>query len=173
MSGRYERQLVVALGSDDLDPRDRRVAMRAPSSGSATDRALPDVLAGHRIGVAGPAPEWVSEPWAIELKSTQSTTAYIDAAEVQALRGFCQLFGARPLVAGKFKRPGGGRSPYYLLTPDDCRITDGGNYGIPEDTAQDRAYATVYTATQARPTELHVHGESRADPLADPDGDAK
>lgn len=148
---RYERQLVNALGHESLPDEQRRVAMKAPASGSATERLLPDVLAGLRVGVAGPSPEYLSMPWAIELKVTSDTTAYADESEVDDLVDFAERFGARPLLAAKFKRPGGVRSPFYLVRPEDCRRTPAGNYGIPESEVGWRAFARVFAPTDAEP----------------------
>lgn len=143
---RYERELVNTLDACGY------VAMRAPSSGSATERELPDVLALRDDEAA----RWfagrpVSEVLAIELKTTSRTTAYAEASEVEALREFAETAGARPLLAGRFKRNGHDRV-HYLVPPEDCRMTDGGNYGVPESDAEDRA-ALVVNASEAEVVE--------------------
>lgn len=143
---RYERQLVNALTESGYP------AIRVPTSGSATDRSLPDVLAGKRTerGFAGDT-ETLSETWAIELKTTSSTTAYVDELEVEQLGGFAYDFGAQPLIAARFKRPGGERARFYLVRPTDCRTTDGGQYGVPISDAGERAIAIVEPATDTEP----------------------
>ena len=145
---RYERELVNSLDACGY------VAMRAPSSGSATERELPDVLAMRPVpqvlDVDGGGIETVgaTEALAIELKTTSSTTAYADESEVAALEQFAREAGARPLVAGRFKRTGYDRV-HYLVPPERCRRTQGddaGNYGVPEDDARERS-ALVVNAT--------------------------
>lgn len=161
MSGRYERTLVRALGDESLPehgPGHRRAAMRCPSSGAATSRDLPDVLAGPGLTAAcgNTALTVLALPWAIELKTGKATTLYVDGEEVEALRRFCQWFGAAPVIGAYFKRPGGSRSPYYLVAPPDCRMTDSGNYGVPEADAAERAFATVYPPTDAESARIDV-----------------
>lgn len=157
---RYERQLVNALGSADLPEKHQRVAMKAPASGSATERLLPDILCGIRVGVVGPSPEYLSMPWAIELKATKGTTAYVGEDEVADLIDFAERFGARPLLGAKFKRPGGARSPFVLVRPEDARRTDGGNYGIPE-ADEWRHFARVFTQTDAEPARIEPDDPER------------
>lgn len=140
---RYERELVNTLGTCGY------AAMRAPSSGAATDRDLPDVLAGQRVDVdgrTGPIATY-ARALAIELKVTKGTTAYAAEAEIESLGAFSYAFGAKPLLAAKFKRQGGARSLYYLVEPGECRKTKKGTYGIPESDAEERAWALVYTET--------------------------
>lgn len=146
---RYERQLVNALTESDYP------AIRVPTSGSGTDRSLPDVLAGKRTerGFAGET-ETLSETWAIELKTTSSTTAYVDELEVEQLGGFAYDFGAMPLIAARFKRPGGSGQEFLLVRPTDCRTTDGGQYGVPESDAEERALAIVRPSTDTQDAEV-------------------
>lgn len=144
---RYERHLALALFEAG------RGAMRAPSSGSATDRDLPDIIAGKPVVANG---DTFSEVWVIELKSTSATTAYADSQEIEDLVAFADEFGGRALMAGKFKRPGGARSPFYLVEPEDCRRTDGGNYGIPAADAEERAHAIVWTSTKNKDAEIDI-----------------
>lgn len=158
--GTYERELVNAMTEAGIP------AMRAPSSGSATDRELPDVLAGqavHISGTSGPL-ETYSECWAIELKTGKSTTLYVDGepadsddwpGEAGQLGAFAQAFGATPMVGAKFKRRGGGRTPIYLVPLENCRETDGGNLGVPESDAEERAEMLVYPATENKEAEVH------------------
>lgn len=141
----FERELVNALTACN------RPALRAPTSGSATDRDLPDVLCGTRVELeskTGPIGSW-SDAWAIELKSTSGTTAYAGEAEVEALCQFAYSFGATPYIAGRFKRQGQ-RTPFYLVRPDDCRTTDGGRYGVPERDAERRAEWEVWPSTDTK-----------------------
>lgn len=147
---RYERDLVNAL--TELG----RPAIRAPTSGSATGRELPDLVAGSRVsvdGVTGPLATY-SETWAIELKTTSETTAYADEAEVEGLSLFAHSFGATPFIGAKFKREGGTRSPFWLVRPQDCRTTDGGRFGVPESDVHDRAAYAVYPSTENNAAEI-------------------
>lgn len=155
-----ERTLVRTLGHDDLPDAQRRAAMRCPASGGATTRSLPDVLAARPLyGVGEANVPLMAVAWAIELKCSSRTTAYADAEEIADLREFAAAFGARPLVAAKPKRMGK-RTPFYLVEPDNCRITDGGNYGVPFNDAQDRAYALVWAATDNKPPAIEVFPET-------------
>lgn len=149
--GTYERYLVNALTEAG------RPALRAPTSGAATDRALPDVIAGTKYrgeGLSMGEPP-VSEVWAIELKTTKATTAYFKYDEVSDLSWFSNRFGARMYLAARFKRPGK-RSPYYLVRPSEARLTPQDNYGVPESDAEERANYLVYSATENEPAAIEV-----------------
>jgi len=149
-AGTYERRLVTALSECGFAP------MRAPASGSATDRDLPDVLAGRRVHRPESPDTHTSAAWAVELKSGKATTLYVDAAEVEALERFADVFGARALLGATFKRPNGSRTPIWLLEPADARLTDAGHYGLPEKGIEERAYARVLPATNAKAASVTV-----------------
>jgi Holliday junction resolvase len=144
---RYERQLVNTL--TDLGWG----ALRVPTSGSATDRDLPDVLTGR------PHPDDTdvanSEAYAIEVKATSQTTAYAGRDELDALERFANRFGAQPLVAAYFKQQGGARSRYYLVPFNELRMTDK-NAGVPRATATDRARYVAYPSTSTRDAVLET-----------------
>jgi len=110
---RRERELVNAL-----DERGFAV-MRAPASGSATDRELPDVLAGDGDVF-----------YAIEAKSSAGRPIYLNGEEVEALVYFARNFGAKPRVAVRFDR-----EDWYFFHPADLHVTDGGNYRVKKETA--------------------------------------
>jgi Holliday junction resolvase len=110
---RRERELVNLL-----DERGFAV-MRAPASGSATERELPDVLAGDG-----------EEFYAIEAKSSSGRPIYLDGAEVENLVYFARNFGARPRVAARFDR-----EDWYFFHPGELHVTDGGNYRVKKETA--------------------------------------
>jgi Holliday junction resolvase len=110
---RRERELVNAL-----DDRGFAV-MRAPASGSATERDLPDVLAGDGDVF-----------YAIEAKSSAGRPIYLDGEEVEALVYFARNFGAKPRVAVRFDR-----EDWYFFHPADLHVTDGGNYRVKKETA--------------------------------------
>lgn len=100
--------------------------MRAGSSGAGTKADRPDVLAARHHG---------SAIIAAEVKYGGGTTLYADAEEVEALERFAESFAALPVIAARFK----GDRRFYLVPPDQCRVTDGGNYGVPHADAEDRA----------------------------------
>ena len=110
---RRERELVNKLDEAGF------AVMRAPASGSATERELPDVLAGNG-----------GDFYAIEAKSSAGDPIYLDGAEIEALLYFSQNFGARARVGVRFDR-----EDWYFFHPDDLYTTDGGNYRVKKETA--------------------------------------
>lgn len=110
---RRERELVNLLDDAGF------AVMRAPASGSATTRELPDVLAGDG-----------TEFYAIEAKSSAGDPIYLDGEEVYALVYFSRNFGAKPRVGVRFDR-----EDWYFFHPDDLHQTDGGNYRVKKETA--------------------------------------
>jgi len=110
---RRERELVNKLDDAGF------AVMRAPASGSATDRELPDVLAGNGEVF-----------YAIEAKSSAGDPIYLDGEEVYALVYFARNFGAKPRVGVRFDR-----EDWYFFHPDDLYRTDGGNYRVKLETA--------------------------------------
>lgn len=104
--------------------------MRAPSSGSATKRELPDVLAGRK-GLF----------YAVEAKRYSSERVYIDAREVKDLNHFGEMFGAKSRIAVRFDLERGDpawgdgmRYGAYLWDPADLYQTDSGNYRVDRET---------------------------------------
>jgi Holliday junction resolvase len=110
---RRERELVNLLDDAGF------AVMRAPASGSATTRELPDVLAGNGETF-----------YAIEAKSSAGDPIYLDGEEVYALVYFAQNFGAKPRIGVRFDR-----EDWYFFHPDDLHQTDGGNYRVKKETA--------------------------------------
>jgi Holliday junction resolvase len=110
---RRERELVNLLDEHGF------AVMRAPSSGSATERDLPDVLAGDG-----------GTFYAIEAKSSSGRPVYLDGEEVEALVYFARNFGAKPRVGVRFDR-----EDWYFFHPGDLHVTDGGNYRVKKETA--------------------------------------
>lgn len=140
---RYEGELVTTL--QDLGFG----VLRAPSSGSATDEDLPDILAGRsyrpigglRLEREARAPrigDRYSAAWAIEHKSGNDSTLYVKEDEVVALKGFAAAFGATPLLGARFTTQSS-PTAHYLVKPENAHVTDGGNYGLPLSDIQDRA----------------------------------
>ena len=110
---RRERELVNRLDAQGF------AVMRAPASGSATERELPDVLAGDG-----------DRFYAIEAKASAGRPIYLDGSEVEALVYFSRNFGARPRIAARFDR-----EDWYFFHPADLHTTDGGNYRVKKETA--------------------------------------
>jgi Holliday junction resolvase len=110
---RRERELVNRLDEAGF------AVMRAPASGSATARELPDVLAGDGEVF-----------YAIEAKSSAGDPIYLDGAEVEALIYFSRNFGAKARIGVRFDR-----EDWYFFHPGDLYQTDGGNYRVKRETA--------------------------------------
>jgi Holliday junction resolvase len=108
-----ERELVDMFWEADFG------VVRAPASGSATDRALPDLVAGNDERYV-----------AVEAKASASDTVYIDGDEVTQLIEFADRFGARARVGVRFDR-----EDWYFFHPGDLHVTDGGNYRVKKDKA--------------------------------------
>ncbi|WP_435123973.1 Holliday junction resolvase Hjc [Halobaculum sp. D14] len=112
---RRERELVNRLHDAGF------AVMRAPASGSSTDRELPDVLAGDGTVF-----------YAVEAKSSSGDPIYLRGEEVEALIYFSQNFGAAPKIGVRFDR-----EDWYFFHPADLHVTDGGNYRVKKETAVD------------------------------------
>ncbi|MFC6952420.1 Holliday junction resolvase Hjc [Halorubellus litoreus] len=110
---RRERELVNALDEAGF------AVMRAPASGAATDRELPDVLAGNG-----------DDFYAIEAKSSSGRPIYLEGEEVEALVYFARNFGAKPRIAVRFDR-----EDWYFFHPGDLYTTDKGSYRVKKETA--------------------------------------
>jgi Holliday junction resolvase len=111
-----ERDLVRILWDESF------AAMRAPASGGATKKPLPDVLAGNgEIYLA------------IEVKTTTKDRIYIDSQKIQGLCEFSQIFGAQPYVGIKFKY-----KKWRFLSPEDLIQTRNENYRLDKDLALEK-----------------------------------
>ncbi|WP_049937538.1 Holliday junction resolvase Hjc [Haloplanus natans] len=128
---RRERELVNELDAAGF------AVMRAPASGSATERDLPDVLAGDG-----------DKFYAIEAKSSAGDPIYLSGEEVESLIYFARNFGAKARIAIRFDR-----EDWYFFHPGDLHVTDGGNYRVKKETALadgEDLDALVGHSTQAR-----------------------
>ncbi|GAA0205403.1 Holliday junction resolvase Hjc [Halobaculum roseum] len=112
---RRERELVNRLHDAGF------AVMRAPASGSSTDRELPDVLAGDGRAF-----------YAVEAKSSSGDPIYLRGEEVEALIYFARNFGASPKIGVRFDR-----EDWYFFHPGDLHVTDGGNYRVKKEAALD------------------------------------
>lgn len=110
---RRERELVNLLDEQGF------AVMRAPASGSATERELPDVLAGNGELF-----------YAIEAKSSAGDPIYLTGKEVEALVFFARNFGAKPRIGVRFDR-----EDWFFFHPADLYTTEGGNYRVKRETA--------------------------------------
>lgn len=110
---RTERELVRELADAGF------AVMRAPASGSATKRDLPDVLAGN-----------AETFYAIEAKSSADDRIYLDGEEVESLVYFARNFGAKARIGVRFDE-----MDWYFFHPGTLHKTDGGNYRVKRETA--------------------------------------
>lgn len=132
---RRERELVNLLDEIGF------AVMRAPASGSATDRELPDVVAGNG-----------ERFYAIEAKSSNGNPIYLTAEEVEGLAYFAESFGATPRIGIRFDE-----EAWAFFDPEDLYVTEAGNYRVKKETAI-AAGADLYElagrSSQARLAEL-------------------
>lgn len=105
---RVERELVKMLWDADC------AAMRAPASGGATKKPLPDIIAGNgKVYLA------------IEVKTTAADYIYIDSDKIKGLKEFSQIFGAEPYLGAKFKN-----KKWRFVRINDLIQTRGENYKV-------------------------------------------
>ena len=110
---RVERELVKMLWNADC------AAMRAPASGGATKKPLPDVIAGNgKVYLA------------IEVKSTSAEYIYINSEKIMGLIEFSEIFGAVPYLGAKFKN-----KKWRFVHVNDLVKTRGENYKVDVDLA--------------------------------------
>ncbi len=107
-----ERNLVNTLWKKGF------AVMRAPASGSATKRPLPDMIAGSKKR---------GLQLVIEVKTTRSKTLYIENDSVHQLVEFAQTFGCDPFLAIRFK---GRERGWLFLKPGQLQSTRGQNYKV-------------------------------------------
>lgn len=97
-------------------------AMRAPASGGATKKPLPDVLAGNsKIYLA------------IEVKTTTKDVVYIDEPQINDLCEFSNIFGAKPYIGVKFKY-----TKWFFFKPEETPRTRTNNYKIEKNYALEK-----------------------------------
>lgn len=121
---RREREFVNLL--DDLGYE----VIRSPASGSGTGRDQPDVLFGDGEVL-----------FVVELKSSGGDPIYLNGEEVDVIRRVADGFGGIPRIGVKFDEKNGDptwgseKQGFYLLKPDDCHVTPGGNVRVKKETA--------------------------------------
>ncbi|WP_290819298.1 Holliday junction resolvase Hjc [Halovivax sp.] len=145
---RRERELVNRLDEAGF------AVMRAPASGSATERELPDVLAGDG-----------DRFYAIEAKSSADKPIYLSGEEVEALIYFARNFGAKPRIGVRFDR-----EDWYFFHPGDLHHTDGGNYRVKKETAiADGTDFAEFVGESEKVTLDQVGADGGSDPGPDPE----
>ncbi len=107
-----ERSLVNILWKNGF------AVMRAPSSGSATKRPLPDIIAGSKKR---------GLQFVIEVKTTRLETLYVNYDSIHQLLEFSQTFGCEPYLAIRFR---GLSRNWIFIRPSQLQITKGKNYKI-------------------------------------------
>lgn len=138
---RLERELVNKLDEAGC------AVMRAPASGSATERELPDVLTGDG-----------EQFYAIEAKSRSSDTIYIDEREIENLTYFAGSFGAEPLIGVRFDR-----AAWYFFDPEEVYRTNGGNYRVKRETAVNTGIELDELVANTRADQSDPAGQDTAD----------
>lgn len=107
-----ERELARILDSQGYK------VIRAPSSGSATQRALPDLFFAKN-----------GEKTAVELKYTGKDRAYYSQNEVEALKEFAAAFNAYVRLVARYKQD----TTWYTIDPRKAGRTEQGNYVVHRD----------------------------------------
>lgn len=108
---RYERELIDRIEDEGW------IAMRAPASGGATDRDLPDVIAAREHPLWG---RGVSEAYLLEVKYSSTTPLYVDEEDCRQVEDFAEAFGGKPRIAIRWnggKKPFVGDTDFYLVPP--------------------------------------------------------
>lgn len=113
---REERELVKMLWDANC------AAMRAPASGGATKKPLPDVIAGNGTIYL-----------AIEVKSSSLERIYINSEKIDGLKEFSDIFGAKPYIGVKFLR-----KKWRFICLEDLYQTKNNNYRVNIDLAFDK-----------------------------------
>lgn len=119
-----ERELVNMLDEDGF------AVMRAPASGAATDRELPDVLAGNARTF-----------YAIEAKSSSGNPIYITLKEVADLIYFSLTFGAKARIGVRFDN-----EDWYFYHPADLYATSSYSRRVKEEDLEDGTHYTSLVA---------------------------
>jgi len=111
---RRERELANKFSADGF------AVIRAPASGSATPRELPDLFAGNANVLV-----------AIEAKTTAADRIYVGKEEVTALEFFADSFRALPRIGARFDY-----EDWYFFAPRSLHETEN-NYRVTRDDLDD------------------------------------
>jgi Holliday junction resolvase len=132
MGDKTEREMVDRLESAGY------AAMRAPASGSATERDLPDVIAGQmEPGSEGVLDYPVSRALVFEEKTSSGDPVYVEKGEADALLRFAQAFGAEPYIAVRWRSNSLRDTNIYVRHPHDCHTTEKYHRAKREDCVED------------------------------------
>ena len=142
---RRERELVNRLDEAGF------AVMRAPASGAATERDLPDVLAGDG-----------ERFYAVEAKSSSGRPIYLDAEEVESLIYFARNFGAKARIGVRFDR-----EDWAFFHPADLHTTDSGNKRVKKERALADGEDISALAGDSEQTRLSADGVSEPDDPTD------
>lgn len=115
---RYERELINIF--DDAG----YAALRVPSSGSATERELPDLHVGNG-----------EHTLAIEAKYCSGDRVYLKPEKINGLCWFSDRYNSVPLVAGRWSQD----TTWYFERPSELHMTDNGKYRIKRSDQQSGA----------------------------------
>jgi Holliday junction resolvase len=130
---RIERELVNLLW--DL----QCPAIRVPSSGAATKRPLPDIIAGNG-----------RRYMAIEVKGRKEFPIYLSDDEVNALKEFSASFGAMPFVGFRLDY-----KEWRFIDVEDLKPTKKGNFKIDEDLMYEKSIDVFELVGVSRQKKLH------------------
>ncbi|MFW5978292.1 MAG: nucleoid-structuring protein H-NS [Halohasta sp.] len=107
-------------------------AQRTASSGSATERARPDVIAAVKQPCprrsSWETPRVLSKVYAIEVKAWSDATGHLDEHEVVELLEYAHRAGAEARVAVKPDLRS--HDQWHVFEIADLNVTDGGNYSV-------------------------------------------
>jgi len=113
-----ERKLVNMLWEEGY------AAIRIPASGAGSSRyPKPDIICGDG-----------KRYLAFQVKSTKNEMLYIDHNDIDALKDFSKIFGAKPYLAIKFSND----TSIYFLEPEDLPRTRSENYKISQELAKQK-----------------------------------
>lgn len=145
-----ERELCNLL--DDLG----WAVMRAPASGSATERELPDVLFGNG-----------NVFYACEAKASNGNPIYLTEKEVTALKFFSEKFGAVPLIGTRWDYD----TEWYYFLPEQLYRTDAGSYRVKKEKAVEDGATTdeLWTGLESNYTEFVDERSSSANQMQSDD----
>lgn len=146
---RAERAVVNALD------RDGWTVVRTPASGGATQRDLPDLVAGTMTDAfeeAYTVPDGSAlahdTSWSLRIAAevkyrSSGSRLNCSGEEVSALRRFAERFAAYPVIITRWK----GDTTAFVVSAHDLDETDGGNYSISASQSEQLAQFAISETT--------------------------